>query len=222
MISLTSEQKKQLKILEYQIKSYGGDSAHLQVYVYDGGDLDFASDFKVKNAPHYIELNDTLRDLFEEIFNDEIESEFGYESSGFVDFNVDAEDSTLEIVVNINTMVTNYSSEEYDFDQLISRNEAFKGFIEENKKYGSGTVSYEGGGDSGYIEDYMVTSSDTVNLSEDITDTLYGILNTFGGWEINEGSTGNFYFDFNKEIMIHEHGENYQDSESNTFETIKF
>ena len=77
------------------------------------------------------------------------------------------------------------------------------------------TVSYNGGGDSGYIESSFDETSDAIPSS--IEDWMYSQLERhFGGWEINEGSDGRFIFNFNNSTVELEHTYNTEESSSNT------
>ena len=76
------------------------------------------------------------------------------------------------------------------------------------------TLKYNGGGDSGYIE------SDFDNgepVPSQIEDWCYKELEeNFGGWEINEGSQGEFQFDFNEKTVVLAHTYNTILDKSNT------
>ena len=77
------------------------------------------------------------------------------------------------------------------------------------------TVTYNGGGDSGYIESSFDETSDAIPAS--IEDWMYSQLEShFGGWEINEGSDGRFIFNFNNSTVELEHIYNTEESESKT------
>jgi hypothetical protein len=77
------------------------------------------------------------------------------------------------------------------------------------------TLSYNGGGDSGYIESSFDEVSDAVPAS--IEDWCYSQLEShFGGWEINEGSDGRFIFNFNNSTVDLDHTFNTEENESNT------
>ena len=75
-------------------------------------------------------------------------------------------------------------------------------------------LKYNGGGDSGYIE------SDFDNgqpVPTEIEEWGYQQLEeNFGGWEINEGSQGEFQFDFNEKTVILSHTYNIIEDRSNT------
>jgi hypothetical protein len=77
------------------------------------------------------------------------------------------------------------------------------------------TLSYNGGGDSGYIESSFDETSDAVPAS--IENWCYSQLEShFGGWEINEGSDGRFIFNFNNSTVELDHTYNIEESESKT------
>jgi hypothetical protein len=78
------------------------------------------------------------------------------------------------------------------------------------------TITYNGGGDSGYIESSFDETGDAVPAG--IEDWCYSELEShFGGWEINEGSDGKFIFDFNKSTVLLLHTMNIEESETHTF-----
>ena len=75
-------------------------------------------------------------------------------------------------------------------------------------------LKYNGGGDSGYLE----SDFDNGERSPDeIEEWCYKQLEeNFGGWEINEGSQGEFQFDFNEKTVILSHTYNTMLDSSNT------
>jgi hypothetical protein len=107
---------------------------------------------------------------------------------------------------------------EYDSDEDKAR---FDKWMEEDLQdvevpsEGILTLSYNGGGDSGYIESSFDETSDAVPAS--IEDWCYSQLEShFGGWEINEGSDGRFIFNFNNSTVELEHTYNTEENASNT------
>jgi len=110
------------------------------------------------------------------------------------------------------------SSIEYDSDEDKA---VFDKWMEEDLQdvevpsEGILTLSYNGGGDSGYIESSFDETSDAVPAS--IEDWCYKQLEShFGGWEINEGSDGRFIFDFNNSTVELEHTYNTEENATNT------
>jgi len=84
------------------------------------------------------------------------------------------------------------------------------------------TVQYYGGGDSGSIEDVYCDgeylNNDVIPL--DMENFIYS--NLPGGWEINEGSRGQYIFDLAKNQVEHSHINYYDSEESATIVSDKF
>jgi hypothetical protein len=75
-------------------------------------------------------------------------------------------------------------------------------------------LKYNGGGDSGYIESNFENGEP---VPTEVENWCYQQLEeNFGGWEINEGSQGEFQFDFNEKTVILSHAYNVEESRSNT------
>jgi hypothetical protein len=75
-------------------------------------------------------------------------------------------------------------------------------------------LRYNGSGDSGYIESSF---EDGNSVPSTIEDWCYNQLEShFGGWEINEGSDGEFIFDFNKMTIDLNHTMNIEENSSDT------
>ena len=75
-------------------------------------------------------------------------------------------------------------------------------------------LKYNGGGDSGYIESNFESGQ---SVPTEVEEWCYQQLEeNFGGWEINEGSQGEFQFDFNEKTVILSHAYNIEESRSNT------
>jgi len=76
-------------------------------------------------------------------------------------------------------------------------------------------LRYNGGGDSGYIENSFEPTGDAVPAG--IEDWCYQQLEShFGGWEINEGSDGTFIFNFNDSTVTLHHAYNTEEQERDT------
>ena len=81
-------------------------------------------------------------------------------------------------------------------------------------------LKYNGGGDSGYIESHFDSGARNPygeSVPTEVEEWCYQQLeDNFGGWEINEGSQGEFQFDFNEKTVILSHTYNIEESKSNT------
>ena len=75
-------------------------------------------------------------------------------------------------------------------------------------------LKYNGGGDSGYLESDFESGQP---VPTEVENWCYQQLEeNFGGWEINEGSQGEFQFDFNEKTVTLSHTYNTLVDESNT------
>ena len=75
-------------------------------------------------------------------------------------------------------------------------------------------LRYNGGGDSGYIESDFENGEPSPGAVEEWC--YQQLEENFGGWEINEGSQGEFQFDFNEKTVILSHTYNTMLDSSNT------
>lgn len=106
-------------------------------------------------------------------------------------------------------------STEWSLDDDESIQELFNILEESDVSDRELTLSYNGGGDSGYIESQFENGDDVPSAIED---WCYGELESLhGGWEINEGSQGKFTFNLDKEFILLEHQYN---TEENGYDTI--
>jgi hypothetical protein len=78
------------------------------------------------------------------------------------------------------------------------------------------TVPYNGSGDSGYLENNFNETGDEVPAA--MEDWCYRELSdNYSGWEINEGSDGQFIFNFHDMTIELVHTENIEDNASDTY-----
>ena len=157
-------------------------------------------DYKKIGIPkQFIKLFDTLVEKYGEEIWDGSQNDWG---SDFyrVDINVFLSEREIVITSDIEEQTTDGSSDEYDVIEVPS----VQSFLDENE-IDDFEVSYSGGGDDGYIEDDGYDDEgNQYRLSDDLENFLYSKLNnSFGGWEINEGSSGKFII--NRQTMEIEH-----------------
>jgi len=111
------------------------------------------------------------------------------------------------------------SSREYDSEEDIERFDNWMNLYFSDVEIpndGILTVTYNGSGDSGYLEGSFEENGSQVPAG--IEDWCYRELSSnFGGWEINEGSDGNFIFDFNNKVVTLNHTENIEENASDTY-----
>ena len=84
-------------------------------------------------------------------------------------------------------------------------------------------VKFDGNGDSGQIEQAEDESGSIINVSANVEDWCYNQLESnYGGWEINEGSSGQFIFDLDNNTCELEFGWNNENTECDTLYEEKF
>lgn len=117
-----------------------------------------------------------------------------------------------------------WTQEDYEDFSENQVTQIFKSIEDENPnltpKEGMLTLRYNGSGDSGYIEDYFEEGGSVPSY---VADWCYQQLeNLHGGWEINEGSSGEFKFDIKNNLVELYHTFNIEESESKTVYEEKF
>ena len=156
---------------------------------------------------NYIDVNDLYQQLDENVNYERIE--------------IDIDTKTKEISVsNWYSYYDRGNENSVEFDSQEDL-EQFDGWVSDEfatidvPETGILTLRYNGGGDSGYIDSSFEENGDAVPAG--IEDWCYRALEqNFGGWEINEGSDGEFIFDFNNSMVTLNHTMNTEENASNT------
>jgi hypothetical protein len=212
---LTEADKKILSLFSMYIRSYGANSAWYEISVDQDNYIDsWSNDWYSNDISFRIESYDSITNFIEnftEQLRDDFLDYFSYEDRGTVKLNLNAVEKELTIIIYRYEQKINYESIHKTFDDAT---EQVKNYLRElGQKYKKGKVTYEGSGDSGYINaDIELDEKDTEMIPDYFENYLYRILDNFGGWEINEGSQGEIYFDFETEEIRVEHGENWEES----------
>jgi hypothetical protein len=227
---LTPEDKKYLRGVSNYLRSYGMIDGSIEIDIDSGYDFD-SSDIDWKNITHFsnnyrAEVPEGLISILEKIMkyiDDESlfkmpeDNDISYER---VDFDIDTE--RQEISVNhwwsfYDTGDSNSVEWEGEQGKEIFEEWQEDGVFDELEIPNNGilTVKYNGGGDSGFIENTFEEIGDQVPAT--IEDWCYNELEDhFGGWEINEGSDGEFVFDFNNMTITLNHSYNIEETTSDT------
>jgi hypothetical protein len=214
---LTPEDKKYLRRVCRYLASLGMQDGSIELTIDDYGDFDF-TEINWEQETHFTnnysaEIPDGLLPILKKVgdyiqenglYNGPEEDNLNYER---IDFDIDCQDQEL----SINHWWSFYGRG--DTNSVTWDDEEGKDIFEEWEKDGvledldvpNGgilTLKYNGSGDSGYIESNFDETGDGVPTA--IEDWCYRQLEyNFGGWEINEGSDGEFIFNFdNMEIEL--------------------
>jgi hypothetical protein len=78
------------------------------------------------------------------------------------------------------------------------------------------TIEFEGAGDSGAVSETIKLYRNTgpteeEEVDDDVENLCYVMLSEYPGWEINEGSSGDFNLNFETGIIELSYGQNIED-----------
>jgi hypothetical protein len=212
-MELSKEDLKTLKLFAYMCKSYGIDEAVVEVQFY-GGSADYFDNYAYEvDGPSKVELYDAISNLIQRIIDENDLSDYAYDDSterGYLSFNFDCNERNLKVVGYSYVMSSKPMGDRFEEEQLSENYPSVIEFLNELKNSGEVTkeVYFNGGGDSGEVEAY--------GISRGVEDFLYRWLSEFyGGWEINEGSYGDFVFDTQDMSVTLNFNENVEMAESN-------
>lgn len=214
------ELKRQFKVLEYKIKSYGDSKAIMEIYVDNFGDFDIGSSELFLTVPdrHNIIPSQQIIDYIEKFIQDlyEYSEDDRYY---YIDVVFDVNQNILNFNIHRYYIESEFNSVEYSFDHLSNE------FNKVSKKYSymkRAEITYDGGGDSGWIDNTVTYKKDkkyklnsSKNEDDDIIENqLYHLLeDSFGAWGNDEGGYGKIFIDFKEKIIVIEHNENVEQSE---------
>lgn len=214
-VNLTPEQKKTLQLFSYYVQSHGENEVNLTV-ILDNCNIDWLPDYALANSTR-VDLYDTISSLIEEFSSkDELFTDSNCEGRGELDWNIDCKEKKVKVILYQENMSYNTLGNSLYFDDVPEKfSDSFESFI---KKLSESSliekrVSFNGSGDSGYIDDFIMDDI-SISIPDDVMTILYKLLNqTLGGWEINEGSQGDFLFNLEEKVLELSVEENIQDNE---------
>lgn len=142
-----------------------------------------------------------------------------YSDSGEEFYNFEFKIKPKERLIEITGVYSIYETEGFTEEVIEAEDEpdVFDEIFEYLEDSGSDIleVNVEAGGDSGWIED---TSHDVngkqIDVTEEMKEVGYRLLNNHPGWEINEGSTSSFTWDPHRRILIFKFAYNREKQET--------
>ena len=221
---LTPEEKKYLGKISRYLSSLGLNYGEIQFEMEPEEDeiaynpKDFPTHF---DNNYRAEIPDGLVPILKKIIDyvddDGLYSELP--NDGYIDyqrFEITIDSVKKEIsLTHIYSYQTEGDTQGVEYDDMIEEWEE-KGVFNDTEIPEDGylVLKYNGGGDSGYIESDFENGE---RSPDEVEEWCYQQLqDNFGGWEINEGSQGEFQFDFNEKTVILQHTYNTMVDESNT------
>lgn len=215
---LSEKDKRTLDLFSMYLESYSSKVGKYSIEVSTDGDvywdyLYWQGDNTIMRIDSYDAIDELIKRIFDEN-EDTMLDRFSAYDRGQVVAIVNCNDRTLRFKSDVSVMDVQYSSQEYTFDDISNR--TIKEWLNEmTVAYVSGEIPYQGSGDSGYIESDIIFNDYTRgNYPTELENWMYDELSQYGGWEINEGSQGNFHFNFDKKTISLSHGENYETEEN--------
>ena len=225
---LTPEDKKVLDVVSRYLNSYGMEDGTIRVEMNmpaDFEDTDFShfsfdNNYLVQPPSILIPILNKLRDYIAN--NKDMEIDVDDLNYLYVEIVID----TKNREIGVYEYWTYYSTDDtdtFDYDEETPEVEdVFNALNEDSstKKFSYLRLGYSGGGDSGYIEDYF---DEGPSVPAVVSDFCYQVLESnFGGWEINEGSQGNFQFNRVEKKIYWNHTNNIEENDSKTLFEEKF
>ena len=218
---LTPEELKTLQVFAYYCRSYGADRVFTTIYL-SACSRDWQDDnWSSNQIRKSIESYDKIDELIEKLVDDEsITDEFNEcDGSQRIEVEIDCK----ERILSIHAYETVYGSEphgnEYTLEDIESEfgEETLKAVEElfELINGREGRVDFSGGGDDGYIEDYLMIDNEQFDIPKLIEDMLYSMINSnYGGWENNEGAQGSWLFDSSEKTILFDFNYNTEEEVS--------
>lgn len=223
-IKLTEEQQKTLTLFAYYCRGYGGDEVAREYYYQSGYEEWKGEKWGVQYGSN-IESYDAIDELIDTLISDNDLEELADDDNYMtLEFEIDCVERILSISAS-----EKVTSQEYSVDSIkVSDNtndEELVEFFDDMRSQGftTGVVNFEGSDDNGAVEDIISLFGNT-NASEPINDDIerlcYNMLEQYPGWEINEGSQGQFDFDFEEGTIELHYGQNIEDDMAIDFRGI--
>ena len=206
------------KMFTVRYYGYPDDSAQFDGYYSDKGHLGYSSNIIPKSIDGTLrEFMDNIVDICDDYVGSD--SDIDWDEVQRFDFDLifDFVKKEFNVVFGWEVLETEYSTHEYD----LSEDEQFNITIDELGLNNASElkVDFNGGGDSGYIDNDMSVDGEREQISASIEDRCYKALENFGGWEINEGSQGNIVFNLEDKTITVNHEWNTE--EHRNFEITK-
>jgi hypothetical protein len=208
--------RKFIYLMEF-LKQFDCDKITQTYTFYDSGydwglqDLRYEKSGNTKD----IETPKVLYGLLEDILDhmvQEIESEVYAHNDDISRFDLNVEIFPKKgLLVYSSADIQSYGKEgestEYEFDEQDEYDNIVikcREFLSNLGNPNSVTISYDGSGDSGALEQNGITSDGrSVDIPSDIEYICYSQLEQFSGWEINEGSSGEIVITNDSLIVDH-------------------
>lgn len=225
---LSPEDKKYLKFFSKYLLSYGEHTATFRIEDWNPDDPTISEHSLNIEENYYLEIPIRVNSILNKISDVCGEYEPKYESDDIVStwasFQIDADDQSISVEFCYSYYTRDEQSmswEKGDIKEDDHLQNVLNILYEENIPWIR--VRFDGSGDSGSIEDGEDKKGKSISVPADVEDWCYRVLESnYGGWEINEGSSGYFNFDVTKKQVYLDFGWNNENTECDTIYEEKF
>jgi hypothetical protein len=210
---------------------YDGVFERLYGPIYQGKDVSDELSFLPGSIEEFFA---TIRNNFDtgNFYNDYYDTE-----NGTINFTIYANRNEIDVMYDYYEINTEDSQIEKNFSDFSDLRPGWRGDEREVKKlsdpaiveelksvYGdSCRCSYDGSGDSGWVQDMVDSSKGSKGLNQQLEYICYDLLELYyGGWEINEGSNGSIDFNFEDQTVELNHSQNVEDNVDEHYMTWEF
>jgi hypothetical protein len=220
---ITEEQKKSLTLFAYYCRSHGAETVYREYSIeyceVEWSDDDFQSPNVSTSIEGYEKINNVLDEILTE--NNLIENATNdCELRGNLTVDIDCVNKVLEVRAEEWQYSSDGTSFSKDLNEIAEEfseetyNEVLRIFEQINEG-GEAEVRFNGGGDSGSLDDNMEINGSSESIPPLIEDMLYKWLEETGiDWYNNEGGQGSFLFDPKNSEIILEIETNYEETVS--------
>ena len=203
---LTPEEKKYLRFFCKYLLSYGEDTATFRFEdFYEGYHEGIGKQGRLYiEENYYLEVPERLIPILtklSDIAGSNIPSFDEDANNVWAEVKFDAKENTVDIDYCWSYYENDDSSEEFNASEDEQLGEIFDTLQEEG--HDSVEVRFNGSGDSGDVEDPTDENGQHLDTDANLQDWCYDALErSYGGWEINEGSQGDFQFNVPERKVI--------------------
>jgi hypothetical protein len=224
---LSLEDKKIIRSFSRYLNGLGMKEAEIEEYGYQLSEIDWSRvsiDGRNDIPDFFLPVIEKITNfvngsyLYKKVMTDFDDSDGGDLRVSFI---VDTVNKEVSLLMSYQTMHESDDSLAFDSEEDSDNfNEWINdgAFSEIDKNTKILVLKYDGGGDSGYLNDEFEDTD--YQVPDEISSWCYNVLsNHFGGWEINEGSRGEFIFDLEKlEVTLEHKTRFYEDAVHTCYE----
>jgi hypothetical protein len=201
--------------LRVEFRKYQGDTRSERQGMYVGRNWFDESRLNNTLLDEFYGYIDKITDYYDEN-GEELDFDVDYDEVSYEEYSLafDFKEKEFTFDHSYSYYSTDYQQSEREFDNLNDQTkEEIDEFCSANVYL---KVSFQGSGDSGFIEDNGYNQDEEqFPIPGGLEDTLYNMLSAYGGWEINEGSQGDFTVSCMEKLITLEYGQNYEEIKSN-------